>query len=257
VGSAVLAEEGTSPARRAFLALLARALLRWPAETVGLVVVAFACVAIVVNALYLQPSPHPAPMLAAKARPKASPDSIGTVSTDALPAPAPAAGAQKPAARTRTQVITEIQRELARRRFYDGPIDGVHGPRTDAAIRDFQQAAGRTGPADPDEALLRAITSSTVIAPTPPLPPAAPRPPAEIPRRSSQGEPVVPSKRIMAIQRALADFGYGQLVPTGVLGAETRAAIERFERERKLPITGQISDHLVRELAAMTGRPLE
>ena len=36
-----------------------------------------------------------------------------------------------------------------------------------------------------------------------------------------------------------------------------RAAIERFERERKLPITGRFSDRLARELTALTGRPLE
>jgi len=34
-------------------------------------------------------------------------------------------------------------------------------------------------------------------------------------------------------------------------------AIEKFERERRLPITGQASDRVVRELASMTGRPLE
>jgi hypothetical protein len=34
-------------------------------------------------------------------------------------------------------------------------------------------------------------------------------------------------------------------------------AIERFERERKLPVTGQLSANVIRELAAMTGRPLE
>ena len=44
---------------------------------------------------------------------------------------------------------------------------------------------------------------------------------------------------------------------TGIVDAETEAAIERFERERKLPITGQASDRVARELAAMTGRPLE
>jgi hypothetical protein len=41
------------------------------------------------------------------------------------------------------------------------------------------------------------------------------------------------------------------------MDAETQAAIEKFERERKLPITGQASERVVRELAAMTGRPLE
>ena len=59
------------------------------------------------------------------------------------------------------------------------------------------------------------------------------------------------------MQRALAEFGYGQINPSGIIDGETQAAIEKFERERKLPITGQISHRVVRELAAITGRPLE
>ena len=66
-----------------------------------------------------------------------------------------------------------------------------------------------------------------------------------------------PNRRIVAVQRALADYGYGQIRPSGTYDPETRAAIERFERERKLPVSGQVSDRLTRELSAMTGRPLE
>jgi len=65
------------------------------------------------------------------------------------------------------------------------------------------------------------------------------------------------SRRVLAVQRALGDFGYGPVKPTGILGPDTRAAIEKFERDRRLPVTGQLSDRLVRELAATTGRPLE
>ena len=61
----------------------------------------------------------------------------------------------------------------------------------------------------------------------------------------------------MAVQRALAEYGYGQLKPTGLIDRETRTAIEKFERERKLPITGQVSDRVARELAALTSRPLD
>jgi peptidoglycan hydrolase-like protein with peptidoglycan-binding domain len=68
---------------------------------------------------------------------------------------------------------------------------------------------------------------------------------------------ISPSKRVTAVQRALTDFGYGQIKPTGVVDPETRAAVEKFERDHRLPVTGQISDRLVRELAGMTGRPLE
>jgi peptidoglycan hydrolase-like protein with peptidoglycan-binding domain len=68
---------------------------------------------------------------------------------------------------------------------------------------------------------------------------------------------ISPTKRVLAIQRALADFGYGQIKLSGNFDADTRAAIEKFELDRRLPVTGDISDRFVRELAAMTGRPLE
>jgi len=66
-----------------------------------------------------------------------------------------------------------------------------------------------------------------------------------------------PSPRILAVQRALSDYGYGQIKPSGILDDATSTAIEKFERERKLPITGQVSDRLVGALAAMVGHPLE
>ena len=60
-----------------------------------------------------------------------------------------------------------------------------------------------------------------------------------------------------SVQRTLTEYGYGQLKPTGTVGSDTQAAIQKFERERKLPVTGQMSDRLVKELAAMIGRPVE
>jgi peptidoglycan hydrolase-like protein with peptidoglycan-binding domain len=84
----------------------------------------------------------------------------------------------------------------------------------------------------------------------------APRPPEAVPADSSQkGEgPGLSSQRIAAVQRALTDYGYGQLKATGTVGPETQAAIQKFERERKLPVTGQMSERLVRELSLATGR---
>ena len=60
-----------------------------------------------------------------------------------------------------------------------------------------------------------------------------------------------------AVQRTLTEYGYGQLKPTGTVGSDTQVAIQKFERDRKLPVTGQISDRLVRELSAMIGHPVE
>jgi peptidoglycan hydrolase-like protein with peptidoglycan-binding domain len=76
------------------------------------------------------------------------------------------------------------------------------------------------------------------------------RPPASIP-------PLTGARRVAAVQRALTEYGYAQLKPTGTIGADTQAAIQKFERDRKLPVTGQVSDRVVRELAAMIGHPVE
>jgi peptidoglycan hydrolase-like protein with peptidoglycan-binding domain len=62
---------------------------------------------------------------------------------------------------------------------------------------------------------------------------------------------------VAAVQRALTEYGYGQLRATGTIGADTQAAIQKFERERKLPVTGQVSERLVRELAATIGHPID
>jgi hypothetical protein len=64
------------------------------------------------------------------------------------------------------------------------------------------------------------------------------------------------SSHILAVQRALSEYGYGQIKQTGVLDPPTSQAIEQFEREHNLPVTGKISDGLLTDLAAMTGRPL-
>jgi peptidoglycan hydrolase-like protein with peptidoglycan-binding domain len=84
---------------------------------------------------------------------------------------------------------------------------------------------------------------------------------AAVPRPATRPDPIAdliaPGPRVIAVQRALNDFGYGPVKATGVYGTETIAAIQKFERDRKLPVTGQISPRLMRELAALTGRPLE
>jgi hypothetical protein len=86
------------------------------------------------------------------------------------------------------------------------------------------------------------------------------RPPAPTPvssRSDPVGDLIVASRRVAAVQRALTDYGYGQLKPTGTVGSDTLAAIQKFERDRKLPVTGQMSDRLVRELSAATGRAID
>jgi peptidoglycan hydrolase-like protein with peptidoglycan-binding domain len=227
--------------------------VRHPRDTVALVAAVVGSGTIAINALFLQTGPHPAPLFALRP----------AVAVAAAPAELPqqtkpqaaAAGevaAAPPVAVTRVELVAEIQRELARRGLYGGAVDGIYGPKTDAAVRDFAQTAHLKLGAEPSEALLRQIVGV-------PLKEAQPVPAASMsrPRRDPIADLIGPSPRILSVQRALTDFGYGQIKPTGVAGADTASAIEKFERARKLPVTGQMSDRLVRELAAVTGRPLE
>jgi peptidoglycan hydrolase-like protein with peptidoglycan-binding domain len=213
---------------------------RRPTDTAAVLLALGATLTIVINALFMQAGPHPAPIFANKPALVAPAPAVAVLPHPRPPTAAPAVPPRNDA------VIASIQRELARRGFYDGPSDGVYGPHTDAAIRDFEEAAGLRPSAEPNDVLLQTITRSSVKAK--PVARSHPDPIAEL---------LAPSRRVVAVQRVLTAFGYGQIKPTGQIDPETHTAIERFERERKLPVTGQVSDRLIRELTAVTGRPLE
>jgi hypothetical protein len=88
---------------------------------------------------------------------------------------------------------------------------------------------------------------------------AAPRPPAPVATQRSDplADLIIANRRVASAQRALTEFGFGQIKPTGVAGPETKIAVERFERERRLPITGKLSDNVMREISIVTGRSFD
>ncbi len=234
-------------------------LLRYPRECVGIVMATAAVMMIFVNALFLQKGPHPAPIFATRPllvspQPAVPPrPHLAPAAAVAQPVAAPAVAAAPIAGPAGAplnvvQLTAGIQRELTRRRLYDGAADGIWGAKTDAGVRDFLQAAGLALNPEASPEVLRALQSNVAMA----------KPvKAALPRNDPIAALIAPSQRVLAIQRALSDFGYGQIKPTGTYDPDTRNAVEKFERDRKLPITGEISDRVVRELAAMTGRPLE
>lgn len=128
-------------------------------------------------------------------------------------------------------------------------------------------------PAEPPAASAPAaalpLEAPAVPTPLPPAKPVAPRPAAAAPAAAvpaptaekAVASPAgllppgdVPvSPRVMEIQKALARLGYGPIRIDGVFGAATEEAIQRFERDRRLPVTGQMSDRVIRELTAVSG----
>jgi len=61
-----------------------------------------------------------------------------------------------------------------------------------------------------------------------------------------------PDDRVAAAQRALLKLGYGVRVD-GLAGPGTRQAIETFERDRRLTVTGELTQRTIRELAVQSG----
>lgn len=194
-----------------------------------------------------QPAPQPAQAPAAPAGP---PTSLTALINGTAPAPA----------RQPQPVVADVQRELARRGFYDGPADGLTGPKTEAAVRAFEQSARLRVTGEANEAVLTQIRRSGASANAGNggmLPPAsvpgsgdvtgAIRPPGAVPS----------SARVLGVQRTLAKLGYGPLKVTGQASPETRQAVQRFERDRGLPVDGEMSDRMVRELAAVSGMSID
>jgi hypothetical protein len=199
--------------------LLLRVFLYSPKDMIAGLLAFAACSAVIANALFLQRGPHPAPMFSSIVVPAASPPNY-------LP-------------RARPTEADPAEPKLAEPKF--------------AEARSSEPKA-----ADSMTSLVKSTTggplSAMPMAPPPQPPTYATRLPAPIPPAPI---PITGARRVAAVQRALTEYGYGQLRPTGMIGADTRAAIQKFESERKLPATGQVTDRLIQELGKMIGHTIE
>src|ERR1700759_433079 len=169
-----------------------RLLLRSPKDVVAGGLAFAAVTAIVANALFLQAGPHPSPMFGSV-----------VVMPAALPLPA------NPLPRPRPVEATTRPAEISR------PEPKPAEPRpSDLKASDKASEVKPSDPrvSDPLTNLVKATTNSPQVATS-----AIPRPPASIPVSHDSGIGPGGSRRVAAVQRALAEFGYGQLTPTGTI----------------------------------------
>jgi peptidoglycan hydrolase-like protein with peptidoglycan-binding domain len=212
--------------------IVLRVLLHSPKDMVAGLIAFSAVSAIIANAIFLQKGHHPSPM-------------FGSSTVVAFPAPAQVAN---PLPKPRPLDAASSDIKLDSRMLDSKPVNSANEPKPSLAARPVEQRA-----ADPVGNLLKAPASPATTG-------AVARPPAAIPnatRTDPLGDLISNTRRVAAVQRALTEYGYGQLKPTGNVGSDTASAIQRFERERKLPVTGQVSDRMVRELATVTGRAID
>ena len=201
-----------------------RMLLHSPKDMLAGLLAATAVCAILANALFLQAGRHPSPMFS---------------SVVTLPAP-------------QTAVVSPLPRPRPVELSSEPPeIRPVEARGADPKHVEIKSADPRGDSKKPDSKNPDLVVKSTG-APTA-APANAARPPAPIPDTAQSAG----ARRVAAVQRALTQYGYGQLKATGAVGSDTQAAITKFERDRKLPVTGQMSDRLVKELTAMIGHPID
>jgi hypothetical protein len=216
-----------------------RALLARPRDTLACLIAGGAAIAIIVNGVFLQHGPHPAPIFSIKPLPvAASRDTVGSLQRpraadqdaarrDALPVPPRSAAVELP----RPRPVSAPAAAPSRRDPIAELLAG-HGTQPNPVPHVQHQAA----------------------VPAPPAAQPAPQPPAPAPAPSRSL--AQPSRQVLAVQRALSEFGYGQLKPTGLMDDETRRVIEAFQREHNLPVNGELNDQVKHELASMVGHDL-
>jgi Putative peptidoglycan binding domain len=227
--------------------LVMRILLHSPKDMVAGALAFAAVSAIIANALFLQAGRHPSPMFGSVVAMPASP----------LPRPRPveadASLAEPRLAEPRLSEPRLSEPRLSEPRLPDSRLAEPKLSEPRPAEPKPAEKPAEQKPADPLTSLVKATSAPPAAASSNVL-----RPPAAIPSRTdSVANSAQGARRVAAVQRALTEYGYGQLKPTGTVGSDTQAAIQKFERERKIPVTGQISDRLVRELTAVIGHPLD
>ena len=162
-----------------------------------------------------------------------------------------------------TPLVRDIQSELARKGLYAGSIDGLYGPMTREAIRQFEQRSGMAVTGKPSTELLERITagpargamveqaSFTVAEPerreAPAVPQAAVQRQEPVRELSLDLQEIRDAALVARVQIGLSNFGE-DIVPDGVMGDGTVAAIRKFQSRFGLDVTGQPDDELIRKM---------
>ena len=139
--------------------------------------------------------------------------------------------------KVRTELVASIQAGLAQRGFDPGPVDGEKRPATTMASSAYQKEMGLDITGEPSVNLLDHIKMTRRLRPV------------------SDGLQNANDRRLVEnVQQRLARLGYTPGLTSGVVNGETRQAIANFERDRGLPVTGELSPRLVFKLTQPTQR---
>ncbi len=135
----------------------------------------------------------------------------------------------------RSALVRGVQEELSGLELFDGPVDGIAGERTRAAILAYQRKHRLEATGKADRKLLDHLRFTGALL------------------KASEYTSAISARKtddkVAKVQKGLAALGYRPGAYDGFLGGETREAIRQFERDRNWPITGELSDLLIEELS--------
>ncbi len=184
---------------------------------------------IAVNALVLQKNRHPAPLFgkAAAIAPATVPVAAKVAAVPFTAEPQPIVAPLPPAQATAAPKAHRVGTATPDR---SGPVTAVSAKNADDdAIAKLLAGSGSTAQRGGGASAEKA---------------------AEKPGDASQ------TKTVTSVQRALAKLGYN-VKATGTLGAQTHKAIEAFEKDRHMPVTGETSRRLTKVLGAESGLKID
>jgi len=155
----------------------------------------------------------------------------------------------------------KVQRLLGKLGFYQGKLDGLMGPNTLSAVKKFEKSKGLPQNANISPSLLlllqSAVDRSTAKSAAKSVAKSAngigrllqgevPEAPEIIVKEKSVS-PVM----ITRIQVGLINYGSDDVTIDGVMGDQTRLAIEQFQARFKLEVNGKPSQELIRKLESV------
>jgi peptidoglycan hydrolase-like protein with peptidoglycan-binding domain len=135
----------------------------------------------------------------------------------------------------RSALISAVQEELSGLALFDGPIDGVAGDKTRAAVLAYQRKHRLAPSGKADRKLLEHLRFTRTL--------------LQASEYTGTVAPLSADEKVARVQKGLAALGYRPGAFDGFLGEQTREAIRQFERDRNWPVTGELSDLLMAELS--------
>ncbi|MCF6320983.1 MAG: peptidoglycan-binding protein [Rhizobiaceae bacterium] len=231
----------------------------------GTVLFLFAYSVFAANAVLKQPADHPQPLwksdiIKTSKAAQSAPQSIipvrrvETSKYPATPIPVPVlrpdthqstnARSENTSYVATAKDVAKVQHLLEKLKLYSGPADGRNGPLTKAAIKKFekQKILPVPGLISPPLIVLLENAVGQLSSTNTPTSVAAP-----VIANSGNPDPGM----IARIQVGLINFGSREVAIDGVMGENTKKAIEQFQKRFNLKITGLPNKALIRKLESV------